>query len=84
MDRTPPARIIRAAHSGISERAKLHALKVKRVLKGIQLEPSAQEFDERHTRLGESQSLNLVHVRKMLQGGVALVNSCEREIELGS
>lgn len=71
MDRTPPAGIIlsreiRAPYTVISERAKLHALKVKRALKGIQLEPSAPELSERQARLGESQRLDLVQLRKML------------------
>ena len=89
MDRTRPAwiilpREIRAAHTAIAERTELHVLKVKGALKGIQLEPSAPEFDEHHARLGESQSLNPVHLRKMLQAVVMLVNSRERETEMGS
>jgi len=88
MDRTPPAGItlsreIRAPHTVIPERAKLHALKVKRALKGIQLEPSAPELSERHARLRENQRLNLIHLREMLQVIVTLVSSREQEIEMG-
>jgi hypothetical protein len=39
--------------------AKLHVLRAQRTLKGVQLELSVSELDERQARLRENQSLNL-------------------------
>jgi hypothetical protein len=45
---------------------------VQLALKGVQLEPSAPELEERQAGLRESQSLNLVHWRQMFQAGSRL------------
>src|ERR1700730_13121959 len=88
MERTRPGGITlsrdkRAPHTAIADKAKLHALNVKRALKGVQLQPSAPESEEGQARLRENQSLNLVHWRKMVQAIVALVSSREQETEMG-
>ena len=71
MNRTRPAGITlcrekRAPHSTNAGKAKLPVLNVKRALKGVQLQSSAPELDERQARLRENHSPNLVHWRKML------------------
>ena len=65
--------------SGIS----LQALKVKRVLKGVQLQPSAPELGERQARLRENQSLNLFSRRKALKALVTLVRPREQGTKVG-
>src|SRR5258708_40349803 len=88
MERTRPAGVTlswdkRAAHTANADKTKLHALNVKRALKGVQLQPSAPESEERQARLREDQSLDLVHWRKMIQAVVTLVRSREQETEMG-
>src|ERR1700720_3164309 len=87
MDRTQPAGIIlsrqtRGPHT-IAGRAKLPVLNVKRALKGVQLQTSAPELDERQARLRENQSPNLLHWRKMVQAVVTRVSCGERETKMG-
>lgn len=85
MDRTQPARITlcqetRAAHT---ERAELRVLDVKGALKGVQLQASTPQADERQARLRENQSADVVHWRKMFEAVVPGVRSRGQETQVG-
>ena len=89
MERAWPAGITlsgetRAAHTAIIERTKIRTRDASRALKSVQMQPSAPELNERQARARESQGLNLVQGRKMLQVIVALVSSREHDTEMGS
>ena len=88
MDRTQPARITlcqetRAAHTTNAESAELRVLEVKRALKGVQLQTSTPQADERQARLGENQSADVVHGRKMFEAVVPGVSSRGQETQVG-
>ena len=70
MDRARPAR------------SKLHALNVERALKGVELQTSAAELEERKTRVGEKHGLEFVHRGKALYTLERLIRSQEHVIEL--
>ena len=72
MDRTRPARKILLS-------AKLYVLNAQRTLKGVQLELSVPELDERQAHLRKNQSLNLYYRRKTLQPEVTLDGSREAQ-----
>ncbi len=74
---------MKALGTEIAERTNHHVLKVKRVLKGGQSQPSAPNLDEWQTRLREEQSLDLFHRGKGLQAIDTIRSSCERAIEMG-
>src|ERR1700757_3459374 len=88
MNRTRPAGISlsreqRGPNRTNAGKAKLPVLNVKRALKGVQLQASAPELDDRQAGLRENHSPNLVHWRKMLQAVVARVSSRELATEMG-
>jgi len=83
MNRTQSAGITLARQPRGVHTAKLPVLNAKRALKGVQLQASAPELEERQARLRENQSSNLVQRRKMVQAVVALINTRERDTEMG-
>jgi hypothetical protein len=72
----------RAPYRTNAGKTKLTVLKVKGALKGVQLEASAPELDEREAGLRENYSPDFVHWRKMFQAIVALVSSRELATEM--
>src|ERR1700746_336203 len=60
------SRELRPSHPAIVERIEQGVPYMKRALKDVQLQASATELNERQARPRETQSLNLVHWRKML------------------
>jgi hypothetical protein len=70
-----PAKV--KAHAEAGEVHRTRVLNVKRVLKGVNLQPSAPELDERKARLCEKQSLNLFHLGQTLQAVVTFISSRE-------
>jgi hypothetical protein len=68
--------------TAIVVRAKLQVLKVKRALKGVQLEPAASELDKRQARLREGQGLSLVDWRKVFETVTMVASPREHESEM--
>ena len=85
MDRMRPAwitltRETRFPHTANAER---HVLQVKRALKGIQLQASTPQADERQAGLAENQSPDIVHWRKMFEAVVPGVGPRGQETQMG-
>ena len=75
--------------TAIAQRIELHVLKEKRVLKSVQLQVSPPKPEERHARLREKQSLDLIYRWKWRHDVVGLIGPADRrlnwaEVFLGS